>query len=748
MMVVPSEFQFMSNNIRSPYNAPACARSLTIVSTMPNGEQRGGSGGGVPGFNQGSMEPSNLSLYKASSFTPINKSYQLYQSPSLSRNACEISRDSETLYDISTQELTTLPRKSNKRQLLKGTKYLTVDEEAVEVEDDTYDVFEVCSPEENQTATPKRPKPRPSKQHRVARSKSERVFDVIKESKAEQADGYSLSSNFEFLESAKPYGQSNTVLVPTATESLSFLDNERSTQNCDTDQQQIITTAEKVMGFDGLTKTTIDTLSKFRYNADATNSSIIKRTGSVQELSVTEENGSHISKPLLDFSEENINHLATSTPSNPTVITGCRGIHSRNRPGGRKIMASAPKGIEPDYNNSDRKGNTGVMNSKYISHTMSNLSNYDGSSRNCLSDRMLSNTFGTSDDLLNDDIADVDLLSLVNGTPTALRSDFVLQDQSTVHGVNPHSTSPPAKSFDTGFKFLQDSSCSQHFPESLHVKEFNLLPSYFDESDRQYHMESEDEKEMISILGAETHGDDSPIGSLRPPSAFAKSSILETPPRANFTHSASNRITRASPEPSGLPTPVSMSKRGDADKLRRKDDRINPKISTCDVAKFSFENEILKPFARPNFPAPVFDRCPVMGVSSRTILRTCFRIGEMLREGRRCKVTNQNAIIELYARVISSARESYSMKQHFKFADLFHERPPFPTGLLLNYKTTGLMEIETNRFLQTSESVLARCLGTIQKDAKAETWSLQITNIRETNWNEIAMTRRVICGTL
>lgn len=45
------------------------------------------------------------------------------------------------------------------------------------------------------------------------------------------------------------------------------------------------------------------------------------------------------------------------------------------------------------------------------------------------------------------------------------------------------------------------------------------------------------------------------------------------------------------------------------------------------------EYEPLKPFARPDFPTLVLDRSPVVGLSPQTYLRTCFRIGEMFKEG-------------------------------------------------------------------------------------------------------------------
>ncbi|TGO90695.1 hypothetical protein BPOR_0054g00060 [Botrytis porri] len=160
----------------------------------------------------------------------------------------------------------------------------------------------------------------------------------------------------------------------------------------------------------------------------------------------------------------------------------------------------------------------------------------------------------------------------------------------------------------------------------------------------------------------------------------------------------------------------------------------------------SHEYQHLAPFARPKFPQLVQDRCPINGLSSQTILRVCFRIGEMLKEGGRCNALGQDAIIELFARVNFSSREPGTTKQHFQFADLFHDRPPFAKGILANFKTTGLAESESKIFIESSESLMARCLGRVKKDGKNGSWLLHIINVRVTDWEEIRWTKRIVCG--
>jgi hypothetical protein len=162
----------------------------------------------------------------------------------------------------------------------------------------------------------------------------------------------------------------------------------------------------------------------------------------------------------------------------------------------------------------------------------------------------------------------------------------------------------------------------------------------------------------------------------------------------------------------------------------------------------SHEYEPLKPFARSDFPVLIRDRCPVIGLSAQSFLRTCFRIGEMLKEGARCHSFGQIAVIELFARVTFSAREAGTTKQHFQFADLWHDRPPFPNGVLINYKTTGLAESESKRFIG-AEGRIARCLGRLKRDAKNATgWLLHIITIREADWEEVRWTKRIVSAGL
>ncbi|KAG4411991.1 hypothetical protein IFR04_014878 [Cadophora malorum] len=163
----------------------------------------------------------------------------------------------------------------------------------------------------------------------------------------------------------------------------------------------------------------------------------------------------------------------------------------------------------------------------------------------------------------------------------------------------------------------------------------------------------------------------------------------------------------------------------------------------------SHDYKPLQPFARPDFPSVVLDRCPIIGVSAQSFLRVCFRVGEMFREGARCHDLKQDAVIELFARVTFSSREPGTTKQHFQFADLWHDRPPFPNGILANYKTSGLAESESRTFIGAEEHLMARCIGRMRRGSKNSTgWLMDIINIRPTDWEEIKWTKKIVSAGL
>jgi len=181
---------------------------------------------------------------------------------------------------------------------------------------------------------------------------------------------------------------------------------------------------------------------------------------------------------------------------------------------------------------------------------------------------------------------------------------------------------------------------------------------------------------------------------------------------------------------------------------------VNRRVHACtsqvgyprSVVDNNYEYQPLKPFIRPPFPILIMDRCPINGLSMQSFLRTCFRIGEMYQIGSKYDAMKLDAVIELFARVNFSSREPGTTKQHFQFMDLWHERAPFPNGVLESYRTTGLVESESKVFLSGDDKKMARILGRLKRDVKNTFWFIQIINIRTTDWEEIRWTKRIVSG--
>lgn len=143
-----------------------------------------------------------------------------------------------------------------------------------------------------------------------------------------------------------------------------------------------------------------------------------------------------------------------------------------------------------------------------------------------------------------------------------------------------------------------------------------------------------------------------------------------------------------------------------------------------------------KPILRPPFPDLVQDRSPIIGLSAAISLRTCFRIGEALNVGSQAVRERQSVIIELYARVRWSFREPRSVKQHFTFMDLFHDRPPYLDGVYEIWKGVELYEQDSGRFLAPSASpLICRCIGTLKRHGTS--WKLTILNIWEATMDDV-----------
>ena len=147
-------------------------------------------------------------------------------------------------------------------------------------------------------------------------------------------------------------------------------------------------------------------------------------------------------------------------------------------------------------------------------------------------------------------------------------------------------------------------------------------------------------------------------------------------------------------------------------------------------------------FMRPSFPKPVLDRSPILGLTNRTGLRVCFRIGEALNAASVASRTNTDAIIELYARVIFSKREGF--KQYFQFADLFTDKPPYLHGIYGMWKGVGLWEQDSGAFLgEEGRGKMCRVLGRIKRTTGAE---MSILSVWECAWEDVGVAKGIVCS--
>ncbi|KAI0888007.1 uncharacterized protein GGS22DRAFT_154797 [Annulohypoxylon maeteangense] len=156
----------------------------------------------------------------------------------------------------------------------------------------------------------------------------------------------------------------------------------------------------------------------------------------------------------------------------------------------------------------------------------------------------------------------------------------------------------------------------------------------------------------------------------------------------------------------------------------------------------------MKPFVRPAFPEKIRDRSTVSGLSSDIVLRTCFRIGEMVNQAAHCLGHRQEAVFELYARVNYSNRESLQRRQHFQFIDLFKDQLPYPAGVLTNWRVGSQLDRLSSAFLNVSaEPKICRCVCKPIRDPKtAIGLSLVVLAIGESDWTQIEWAKQIVCG--
>ena len=195
-------------------------------------------------------------------------------------------------------------------------------------------------------------------------------------------------------------------------------------------------------------------------------------------------------------------------------------------------------------------------------------------------------------------------------------------------------------------------------------------------------------------------------------------------------------------------TDISRYEPDNTDDLCYPEEGIVPELTLSGALRLNENSRHLSnytPLARPPFPAQVRDRSPIIGLSSKSLLRTCFRVGEALNVGRQAVRNGKPTIIELYARVASSWREPDSVRQHFVFSDLFHDHPPFMNGVYELWKGVELWDYDSSRFLNPSEQQrICRCIGKMKRDGKK--WKFVMLNIWEATWDDVDYVKGIICA--
>ncbi|KAH7074095.1 hypothetical protein FB567DRAFT_536772 [Paraphoma chrysanthemicola] len=138
------------------------------------------------------------------------------------------------------------------------------------------------------------------------------------------------------------------------------------------------------------------------------------------------------------------------------------------------------------------------------------------------------------------------------------------------------------------------------------------------------------------------------------------------------------------------------------------------------------------PIVRSPFPDPVRDRSPIIGLSSSTLLRTCFRIGEAINQAHHASKSGRHILFELYARILDSRRDN--VRQYFTLCDLFHGKPPYIQASYdaALWRSVQLFDYDSKRLLQQGR--ICRCMGKMKREGKE--WVMTVLNIWEATWDD------------
>ena len=171
-------------------------------------------------------------------------------------------------------------------------------------------------------------------------------------------------------------------------------------------------------------------------------------------------------------------------------------------------------------------------------------------------------------------------------------------------------------------------------------------------------------------------------------------------------------------------------------------------LSSIDVPQKVSVNRDALPFIRPPFPKPIRDRSPILGLTNHTVLRTSFRIGEALNAAAAASRANTDAIIELYARIVSSEREpAGGFKRAFQIGDLFTDKPPYLNATYSLWKGVDLWDADSKPFLgENGKGKMARVMGRIKRRAQGGGCEMVVLSIWEVDWEDVEVAKGIVCS--
>ena len=163
--------------------------------------------------------------------------------------------------------------------------------------------------------------------------------------------------------------------------------------------------------------------------------------------------------------------------------------------------------------------------------------------------------------------------------------------------------------------------------------------------------------------------------------------------------------------------------------------RSGPCSSTGTSGKIQSTHRGLPP------PSPAVGKSISTGPPNTSKMRTFFRIGELVNEGKMCFYSKKQATFELYAWVTHSWRESPKV-QHFHFMDIYEEQRQNVRGTLSGWRTGEVLDVQSSAFLSTHGKLnpkLCRCVCRLFQDHKVGMgWFLGVIWIREATWEELS----------